>query len=99
MQGRADARLAEDEGNAPLMVAAETGHSSAVGLLLAEGADASKAANDGNPPLFVAAQNGHVEVVRELLVQGRADPNMADDLSLIHMLEAPRLRRNPYSVY
>ena len=56
-------------GNTPLMVAAQNGHTAVVGtaLLAAEGINVNQDYQNGATPLMAAAQNGHTAVVTALL--------------------------------
>jgi hypothetical protein len=62
----------------PLMVAAETGHSEIVSLLIKNGADPNVAPEGGPSALLLASNGGHMAVVK-VLVENRADVNAATD--------------------
>ncbi|KAI1361348.1 hypothetical protein F5Y08DRAFT_22590 [Xylaria arbuscula] len=57
-----------------LQIAAEHGHESLVGMILASGAQVDEADSEGNTALHLAAQARKLVVVRLLLAEG-ADPN------------------------
>ncbi len=61
------------QGEARLMLAAHSGHSRTVEILLSKGADPNLAKPDGITALILAAEYGHADVVRQLLAAG-TDP-------------------------
>jgi ankyrin repeat protein len=67
---RADASATDDNGDAPLALAAERGHAAVIEALLAAGADAGAGDQAGATPLFWAAQEGQLAVVQSLLGVG-----------------------------
>ena len=67
---RAAVAVVNDNGAAPLYLAATKGHVEMVGLLLKKGADLAVSNNSGWTPLHSAANEGHVEVVELLLEKG-----------------------------
>ena len=65
-----DVNRADVHGATPLCVAAQNGHTQAVGALLAaggDGIDVNFAMHDGRTPLFAAAFNGHAGAVAALV--------------------------------
>ena len=58
---------ADDEGTAPLFMAAQEGHLPVVQLLLDREAAVNQAHDDGATPLIIAAQNSLISVVQLLL--------------------------------
>eukprot|EP00756_Hemistasia_phaeocysticola_P009627 Hpha_TRINITY_DN14928_c0_g1::TRINITY_DN14928_c0_g1_i1::g.143856::m.143856 len=69
---------ADSEGRTPCFVAARSGHSDALRILIAEGrADVGKAENDGKAPCYIAAKKGHSDALRILIEEGRADVDKA----------------------
>jgi ankyrin repeat protein len=68
-------------------MAAQSGHTEVVKLLLKHRADHNKAKKDGLTPLYIAAQEGYTEVV-ELLLKNGASPNKTitnDGRTPLHM--------------
>ena len=61
----------------PLLIAAASGKTAAVRLLLERGADINAAAFDGQTPFFAACYRGNLEMAH-LLHEQRADINLAD---------------------
>ena len=61
----------------PLLIAAESGRTEAVCMLLERGADINASAYDGQTPFFSACWNGQLEMAK-LLHQRRADISQAD---------------------
>jgi len=64
----------DDEGNTPLMTAAQQGKVAAINFLLESGANVRESSKSGTTALHFAADAGHVELV-ELLVSAGADLN------------------------
>ena len=69
----------DDEGNAPLHLAAHNGNTEAVRTLLALGAQVDQPDDDGDTPLHLAALNGHVEAMALLLNAGAQVDRPDDD--------------------
>ena len=62
--------LADALGASPLAIAASSGHTAIVGLLLGNGANANGTGSNSLPPLLLAAANGHSTTVEQLLAAG-----------------------------
>ncbi|OEL32036.1 hypothetical protein BAE44_0006939 [Dichanthelium oligosanthes] len=60
----ADANKADNDGIAPLHVAADRGFYEVPELLLSEDADVDPICENGGAPVHIAAKNGHVEVLK-----------------------------------
>ncbi|MEM7260401.1 MAG: ankyrin repeat domain-containing protein [Planctomycetota bacterium] len=65
-------------GMTPLMLAANSGHTEVVRLLMSAGSDVHLAASDGASALHWAASRGHEEIAA-LLIDGGADVNRRRD--------------------
>src|SRR5262249_3391188 len=74
--------LPEDRGVTPLHVAAESGATEAVRLLLKKGADANARDDNGRTPLLLAAEHHRPEIVR-LLIEAGANADAKDDLGSV----------------
>lgn len=70
--------MADDDGETPLMRAAERGNLQAVDTLIKAGANVNAKDEDGNTALMDAADEGHNDVVLRL-IQAGADVNARDD--------------------
>jgi ankyrin repeat protein len=73
-----DVNAKNDDGWAPLHLAAHEGHKEIVELLIAKGANVNAKVKYGRTPLFYAAHEGHKEIA-ELLIASGADVNATDD--------------------
>jgi ankyrin repeat protein len=73
----ADANIADDEGNIPLVVAMMNEDDASVSALLEAGANANAALASGRTPLIVAAKRGRGDYITQLLAAG-ADPSVKD---------------------
>ncbi|OQR86166.1 hypothetical protein ACHHYP_10879 [Achlya hypogyna] len=69
-----DPNAVDEDGHAPLYLAAAKGHHAAVSVLLHARADINRSDRVGQTPLLIAAWNGHDKVV-SVLLQARADVN------------------------
>jgi len=76
-----------DEGLSALMIAASTGCSGMVPVLLAAGADGNKGDVYGNTPLIVAAFNDHAESVKALIA-GRVNVNQRSKIGVTALIGA-----------
>lgn len=101
----ARADLQDNQGNTPLMVAAQIGWTDGAELLLARRANVNLPNNRGETPLMLAVQRRDIAMVRLLLARG-ADPNRTDSVTgysaldyarrdsragaILRMLQAPR---------
>jgi hypothetical protein len=72
--------IRDNNGNTPLIIAAQLGFSEGVELLLQQGASINQGNNSGETPLIVATQQRNVPLVR-LLVTNGADPRKADRIA------------------
>lgn len=89
---------ARDESNkTPLILAAEAGHSRAVGTLLKLRADVNAAADDGVTALIAAAAHGANRLVLGPLLEARADVNAQTRDGATPLLYAAQ-RGNPVAV-
>ena len=70
--------MTDDDGETPLMRAAERGNLRAVDALITAGANVNAQDEDGNTALMDAADEGHTAVVLRL-IQAGADVNARDD--------------------
>ena len=70
--------MTDDDGETPLMRAAERGNLQAVDALIKAGANVNAQDEDGNTALMDAADEGHTAVVLRLIQVG-ADVNARDD--------------------
>lgn len=68
----------DDDGETPLMKAADDGHTAIVEALLKAGADVNAIDEDGQTALMMAADEGHVQIVKLLLNAG-ANVNAKDE--------------------
>jgi len=100
--------LQDNQGNTPLIVAAQIGWLEGAEQLLARRANVNQPNNRGETPLILAVQRRDISLVRLLLGQG-ADPNRTDSVAglsaidyarrdsraaaILRMLEAPRQGR------
>ncbi len=76
--GGHNVNMTDDDGETPLMRAAEHGNLRAVDVLLKAGAHVNAKDEDGNTALMDAADKGHSDVVLRLIQSG-ADVNARDD--------------------
>ncbi|HMF13013.1 MAG TPA: ankyrin repeat domain-containing protein, partial [Gemmataceae bacterium] len=79
--------LPEDRGVTPLHVAAESGATEAVRLLLKKGGDANARDESGRTPLLLAAEHHRQEIVR-LLIEAGANVDAKDDLGSVPLCGA-----------
>lgn len=77
LASKANASLADQNGNLPIHWAASTGHLNILKSLLAH-SDVNAKISTGNTILGIAAANGKTDIVEFLLTQ-KADANLADD--------------------
>ena len=63
-------------GNTPLIVASEYGHTPIVEYLIQNKADINARNNDGKTPLILAKENGHEEIVKHLIEHGATPPSL-----------------------
>ncbi|XP_065075157.1 uncharacterized protein LOC135698934 [Ochlerotatus camptorhynchus] len=75
VDGLVDVTLPNKAGTAPLHVAAESGQTVTVQLLLNRQVDAGVKNYSGYTPLHLAAQKGHADIVRLLVERASADAN------------------------
>ncbi|MBR1978491.1 MAG: ankyrin repeat domain-containing protein [Akkermansia sp.] len=76
--GGHNVNMTDDDGETPLMRAAERGNLRAVDALIKAGANVNAKDEDGNTALMDAADEGHNDVVLRL-IQAGADVNARDD--------------------
>jgi len=69
-QARPKVDLQNEEWRTPLFLAAESGHTACVQILLAHGADPLLSRKDSSHPLHAASLQGHVPCISLLLAQG-----------------------------
>jgi len=74
----ADVNSRDDDGETPLMRAADDGHTAIVETLLKSGADVNAIDEDGETALMMAAEEGHAQIVKLLLDAG-ANANAKDE--------------------
>ncbi|KLU82782.1 hypothetical protein MAPG_01850 [Magnaporthiopsis poae ATCC 64411] len=87
--GKADVNAKNNEGQTPLLWAADNGHAAIVQLLLTIGKADVEAENGWREtPLLRAAVNGHTTVVQLLLATGKADVNARDGWGQTPLLRA-----------
>lgn len=72
--------IQDDEGNTPLILAAQLGWRDGAERLLMRGANVNRANSRGETPLIVAVQRLDVPMVRLLMGRG-ADPNLTDHIA------------------
>lgn len=103
--------LQDNQGNTPLLVAAQIGWAEGAEQLLARGASVDQPNSRGETPLILAVQRRDLALVRLLLGQG-ADPNRTDSVAgysaldyarrdtrsapILRLLEAPRENQRSY---
>jgi ankyrin repeat protein len=103
--------LQDNQGNTPLMVAAQIGWTEGAEALLARRASVDLANSRGETPLIVAVQRRDLALVRALLARG-ADPNRTDSVAgysaldyarrdsraatILRLLQAPRQAPRTY---
>jgi hypothetical protein len=66
IEAGADIHAEDEDGETPLLTAAEWGNTEAVRLLLAKGAPADSANQGGKTPLFAACEEGHLDMAKLL---------------------------------
>lgn len=76
----ANPNLRDNNGNSPLMAAAQIGFPEAITTLAQAGADVNLANNGGETPLIIAVQRRDLANVRLLLAAG-ANPDLADHVA------------------
>jgi len=76
--------VSNDDGNAPLHIAAEMGHLECLNILLLHRAAIDQKASNGTNPLHIASVNGFVEIARSLCQKG-ADVNAVSPIGMAAM--------------
>ena len=71
----ADVNKTNEQGMAPLHMAAQCGHEPVIRALIAAGVEIDKAGGQGVTALIIAGHTGHADVVRLLIAAG-ADVNL-----------------------
>ena len=103
--------LQDNQGNTPLMLAAQLGWAEGAELLLSRRANVNLPNSRGETPLILAVQRRDLAMVRLLMSRG-ADPNRTDSVAgysaldyarrdsraapILRLLEAPRPRQQTY---
>ncbi len=86
-------------GHTALILAARSGYTDAVKVLVAAGADVNQnSAGDKTSPMLIAAINGHFDIAKWLLDQG-ADPNAAASNGVTPLYAALNVTWAPRAMY